>query len=251
MKHLKNPKMQLLILLGALAVTGLAGARQWQDNLALFAVSFSAALIAQWAFFGAAPAGSVMSAAISGSIVGLLVGPGHMLFAWSAAVMAIASKKLLQFGERAHIFNPAAFGLAAALLIFGNRITWWGNTSQALIIIGAGAILFRMNRLTLPLAYFATRALTAALFGGIGFTRAALIMPNIFFAFIMLVEPKTSPGRPAGQLLFGGGAGILATVFYRFIPVYEGDIMALLAFNLARPWLTIITARRKASEKKS
>ena len=237
-QQFKDPKSGMLLLLAVLAALGIAGARQWQANSQILAVSLAAALLAEWAFFGAVRRSSLMSAAVSGSIVGLLAAPGaDPLFAWSASVMAIASKKLLLFDERTHIFNPAAFGLLAALFIFGNQINWWGSSSQVLIIIGAGIILYRMKRLPLPLAYFAARALSAALVGGAGFTRSALLMPNLFFAFIMLVEPKTSPGKRGAQLIFGAGCGILATAFYRYLPAYEGDLMALLIFNLLRPLL--------------
>jgi Na+-translocating ferredoxin:NAD+ oxidoreductase RnfD subunit len=239
--QLKNPKVQLLLLFVALAVLGLAGAQDWQPKLAILATSLAAAVLAEWAFFGAVPMPSVQSAAISGSIIGMLVSPGSsLLFAWSASVAAIASKKLFVFKDLKHIFNPAAFGLMVSVLIFGNQINWWGNSSAILILIGAGAILFRMNRLSLPFAYFAARVLSLALFGGSDFTRATILMPNLFFAFIMLVEPKTSPTKRAQQWIFGALCGVLATICYHYLPAYEGDLAALLTVNLFCPLLFLV-----------
>lgn len=237
-RQLKNPKVQLLLLLVALAVMGLVNAVDWQMKLVLLATSVAAAVLAEWAFFGAVPLTSVQSAAISGSIIGMLVAPGsNLLFAWSASVAAIASKKLLVFQERRHIFNPAAVGLMFSLMIFGNQINWWGNSSVILVIAGAGLILFRLHRLSLPFSYFIARTAGAFVVAGHGADLGLFLLPNIFFAFIMLVEPMTSPGKWKEQWIFGGLCGILATVFHQFLPSFEGDLLALLTANLLRPLL--------------
>jgi len=244
-KQPQKPKVQMLLLLAALALLGLFGTNDWQPRLSILATSLAAAVLGEWAFFGAVPASAVQSAVISGMIVGMLVSPGSSLaVAWSASVAAIASKKLLVFQEPKHIFNPATFGLMVSVLIFGNQINWWGNSSAVLIVIGAGAILFRMHRLSLPFAYFAARALSAALLGGVGFTRAAFLMPNLFFAFIMLVEPKTSPTKRTQQWVFGALCGIAATIYYRCFPTYEGDLAALVTVNLLSPLLFLVLPKK-------
>ena len=236
LQRFKNPKLQLLLLLAALAAVGVAGAGAPMPAVFILGTSVAAALLAEWAFFGAVPTTSLQSAAISGAIIGLLVAPGaDPRFAWTAAVVGIASKKLLVFRERQHIFNPAAFGLAAAMLIFGNRINWWGNASVVLVILGAGSILFRLRRLSLPFAYFIARLAGIVLLTGPDAGRAMLLLPNLFFAFIMLVEPRTSPGKRTEQWIFGGACGLIATLFYRFLPAFEGDLLALLTINMLRP----------------
>ncbi len=243
-KRLKNPKSQLLLLLAALTAVALAGASDPVSAACILGTSVAAALLAEWAFFGAVSSTSLQSAAISGAIIGLLVAPGaDPLFAWTAAVIAIASKKLLVFHAAKHIFNPAAFGLAVAMLIFGNRINWWGNASVVLVILGAGLILFRLRRLSLPFAYVIARLAGMLLLTGAGAGRAMLLLPNLFFAFIMLVEPKTSPGKRGEQWIFGGVCGILATVYYRFLPGREGDLLALLTLNLLRPSISFSNIR--------
>ncbi len=247
---LRNPKTSLTILLAALAVFGLVGGHDVTLKLAILGTSVAAAMLAEWAFFGAVPLVALQSAAISGGIIGLLVAPGaDPRFAWAAAVLAIASKKLLVFHEGKHIFNPAAFGLAVSMLIFGNHINWWGNTSVVIVIVGAGLILFRLHRLSLPFAYFIARIAGIVLLTGFDTGRAAFLLPNLFFAFIMLVEPKTSPGKRPDQWIFGGACGILATVYYRFLPGWEGDLLALLTVNLLRPWIPARYQVRQKTEK--
>lgn len=235
--------MQLLLLLAALAVLGIIGAQYGQAKLAILATSIAAALLAEWAFFGAVPSASIQSAAISGAIIGLLVAPGSsLLFSWSAAVAAIASKKLLVFQEQKHIFNPAAFGLMVSVMIFGNQINWWGNSSIILVIAGAGLVLFRLHRLALPFSYFIARMVSAVLLTGWTAGSGLFLLPNLFFAFIMLVEPKTSPAKRSEQWIFGGLCGALATGFYQVLPAFEGDLLALLTLNILRPLLTLSSA---------
>ena len=237
---LKNPKAQLLLLLALLAGAGLIGSADWQSKLIILMISFAIALLAEWAFFGFVPTTSIYSAAITGLIIGVLfVHAGSLLPAWFASVTAIASKKLFVFREGKHIFNPAVFGLVSSILVFGNHINWWGNSSFILIIIGGGLILFRLNRLSLPFSYFCARVVSAAVMGGFGAIHDIVILPNLFFAFIMLVEPKTSPGKRAEQWIFGGLSGILATLFFRLFPAYEGDLLALLIVNALRPLMTL------------
>jgi Na+-translocating ferredoxin:NAD+ oxidoreductase RnfD subunit len=232
---IKKPKVQLLLLLLLLALVALVGG-DGEAKAAVLVTSLATAILAEWAFFGAVPASSLQSAAISGSIVGMLVSPGgNLLVAWSAAVAAIASKKLLVFREGKHIFNPAAFGVMAVVLIFGNKVNWWGNSSVLLLVLGGGLLMLRLHRFSMPFAYFIIRTVGAVVMGGAAGIPGAFLLPNLFFAFVMLVEPKTSPAKRAEQWLFGGLCGLLATMYYRYLPAYEGDIMALLTLNLIRP----------------
>ena len=237
---MRRPKLLLLLLLASLALVGLAGSADWQPKVAILATSLAAALLAEWAFYGAAPFGAVQSAAITGSIIGLLISPGSsLLLVWSASVAAIASKKLLAFREGKHIFNPAAFGLVFSVLVFGNHLNWWGNSSVLVVVIGVGLLLFRLGRLSLPISYFITRTVMVAWLGGPGTFAGAFLLPNLFFAFIMLVEPKTVPGKRTEQWIFGGLGGILATLFYRWLPAFEGDLFALLIVNMLRPLMVL------------
>lgn len=231
-----KPKLQMLLLLFVLAGVGIVAGDDRAAKMVVLATALAAAILAEWAFFGAVATTALQSAAISGFIVGMLVSPsGNLFVAWLAAVVAIGSKKFLVLGKGKHIFNPAAFGLLFSMLIFGNRINWWGYSSVLVIIVGVGFLLFRLRRLSLPFSYIIARTATAVLIGGTGALSGALLLPNLFFAFIMLVEPKTSPGKRSEQWMFGALCGVLATVFYRVVPAYEGDLLALLVLNLFRP----------------
>jgi Na+-translocating ferredoxin:NAD+ oxidoreductase RnfD subunit len=237
-KQLKNPKIGMLIVLTLLPVYDIFNRGQADDKLVLLAISIATALLTEWAVFGNVRGHSLQSAAISGAIIGLLISPGtRLLIPCVAAIAAIASKRLVFRKKAHHIFNPAAFGLIIAAAIFGNHLNWWGNSSVLIVAIGTGVVLYRINRLTLPISYFVTRTLSVLLFTSVQGLSGALLMPNLFFAFVMLVEPKTTPAKPSEQLIFGSLCGILATLFYLTIPTWEGDLLALLVLNLCRPLL--------------
>jgi Na+-translocating ferredoxin:NAD+ oxidoreductase RnfD subunit len=239
---LKKPKVQILLLLGVLATLRILSTDNAAGKIALLATSLSAALFAEWALFGNVKKTALQSAAITGVIIGILIAPGgNLSVAWVAAVLAIASKKWIRFPKtKTHIFNPAAFGIVSSIVLFGNRVNWWGNSMPILILFAGGLILLRLHRLALPFSYFIVRAATAALLGGAAL-HSALLLPNLCFAFIMLVEPKTSPGKQTEQWIFGGLCGFAATLAYLYIPSFEGDLIALLTLNLFRPLIAFST----------
>jgi len=243
---LKKPKVQILLLLSLLAASRMISGGDAAAKAILLATAVATALCAEWAMFGAVKKTALQSAAITGAIIGILIAPdGNLFVAWLATILAIASKRWIHFPKtKHHIFNPAAFGIACSIILFGNRVTWWGNTMPILIILAGGFILFRLHRLALPLSYFIVRAATAALFGGAAL-HSALLLPNLCFAFIMLVEPKTSPGKRTEQWIFGGLCGLTATLAYRHLPNFEGDLLALLVLNLIRPLLPRLIHQKK------
>ncbi len=234
-KLLKNSKIQIIVLLILLVVWSIF-TESIQSKLLVLLYAVAAAVFAEFIFFAHVKPTMLQSAIITGLIIGTLAAPfGSFLFIWLAAVLAIAAKRFIKFNKNKHIFNPAAFGLIVSSLVFSSQINWWGNSSSILIIIIGGTILFRLNRLSLPFAYFIFRFLSALALGT-SFTNA-LLLPNLFFAFIMLVEPKTSPAKRMEQWFFGGICGILATLSYICYASFEGDLIALLIVNILRPLL--------------
>ena len=138
---LRSPKVQLLFLLATLA--GVGAARNPRPALLLvqLGVAVASAVLAEWAFFGPVSPTYLHSAAVSGMLVGMILAPGASLeLLWLAAVVAIASKKLMMIRPGRHIFNPAALGLAVVMLLFGNHLTWWGYSSPVVVVVGAGLI---------------------------------------------------------------------------------------------------------------
>jgi Na+-translocating ferredoxin:NAD+ oxidoreductase RnfD subunit len=105
------------------------------------------------------------------------------------------------------------------------------------VVIGAGFILYRLNRLSLPFSYFIVRSAMGMALGQAPVGLEMFLLPNVFFAFVMVVEPKTSPGKRPAQWLFGAVCGAAAAACYEWIPFWDGDLLGLLLANAARPAL--------------
>src|SRR6185437_12852174 len=137
------PYAPLNILFSAVIITLVC----WVVNT-IFAKTFSAAT-------------NVESVYITALILALIISPvapndvasvGFLAF---ASAFAMASKYILAIGKR-HIFNPAAFGVAAAGLIAGTGASWWvaGNFALLpLVFVGGLFIVRKLRRFDLVLSF--------------------------------------------------------------------------------------------------
>ena len=134
------------------------------------------------------------SGLITGLIIGLLIEPGSLSFGIPTvtivAVIAILSKHLIRFRAR-HLFNPAGFGLLAAVALgAGSTLSWWGSAGTlytTYLILPMGLlVVFRLRRLSIAIPFLIFSALLNS-------SPAAINSSTIlFFALIMLVEPVTA-----------------------------------------------------------
>lgn len=115
------------------------------------------------------------------------------------AALAMASKYLLVF-RRGHVFNPAAIAIA----LVGGASWWVGSEAMTIpILIGGLLILRKIRRLTLVVVFLLL---------------ALSINPALlFFAFVMLVEPQTSPTPYLWQIIY---AALIALLF-RFLSLEQ------------------------------
>ncbi len=206
------------------------------------------------------------SSIITALILSLIAGPFPLQEGWgilaAIAVAAIASKYVLVF-HRAQVFNPAAFGTAVGALVFGQSATWWvGDTSLLpLIFLGGLWVVFKIRRIHLVLSFFAAYlglfAFQALFLQGreigevaVSLWRLLSFSPLFFFAFVMLVEPLTSPQMRFGRILFGA---LVGSAFF-FIPRFFSGAafplgLSLLAGNvfarLASPVFTQVFLLQK------
>ncbi|MFP3943715.1 MAG: RnfABCDGE type electron transport complex subunit D [Alphaproteobacteria bacterium] len=163
---------------------------------------------------------------ITGLSLSLLLRTNDPLIASGAAVAAIASKYLIRVRGK-HIFNPAAFGIVAALIL--TEGTWvspgqWGTELWLgfLCLCLGGLVLFSAARLDIALAFLGA-------YGGLLLARALwlgdpLAIPLhqmqsgalLLFAFFMITDPRTTPVTVTGRILFACLTALLA-VGMRFL----------------------------------
>jgi ferredoxin-NADP reductase/Na+-translocating ferredoxin:NAD+ oxidoreductase RnfD subunit len=192
------------------------------------------------------------SGLITGFILTLILSPvsdvsGLSVLA-TVSLAAIASKYVLTF-QKGHIFNPAAAGAFFAGAVFHQYPAWWVGTKfiTPIAVIGGLLILRKMNRFIMAGVFLAT-FLLYLIYGtsagsNLHFLWLELISTQaLFFSFIMLTEPLTSPVKLNIGLIYAIVVGILYTATkLRFSPEE-----ALLAGNI----LTFILARNRRYEVK-
>lgn len=178
------------------------------------------------------------SSIVSGLIIGYVISSGQ---AWwiiaLASIFAIISKHIIRFHGR-HLFNPAAFGILAAVFFLGASTEWKGAYLWYIIIPFGVYASFKIKKLELIISYFIASLI---LFGGQAVIQAVPIISifgylNYFFIFIMLIEPMTTPMTKFGKIIFGSGVGALIFILYAF-GIKEAELLSLACFNLITPLL--------------
>jgi hypothetical protein len=190
-------------------------------------------------------------AVITGLIVGLILVPAAPLPAvLTATALAAGSKHVLRTSQ-SNLFNPAAFGLLASLLLVPTGQSWWGALADlpgafiVVLLLGGSVIAWRVNKLPMVIAffgaYFAAFTLTTIVVGVPTASLAAVFRPpflnaGVFFGFLMLTDPATSPNRFQEQLLFGAATAAVSAAAFVTIHGLHYLFIGLLVANVGWAW---------------
>lgn len=253
-----------LLMLGQLALFAVLGSLPALQNLGPIIAAVAVALAADSVYnhrvyeVYAFPAG----AAITALIVALIVTPGSYVEAVGITAVALLFKHGTKGLELAvaygaavagrsyqpsfrNVFNPAALGLFAGAVFLGTPLIWWGAGSVAVFLAGLG-IAILIKREDLALSFLGTYwVLTAALMpsllfpGGTLNLTAFLTGPPVFFAFIMVVEPVTSPNTRRSKILFGVGVAAIAVLLQAFSGALPSALSWMLVDSLLAALLTM------------
>jgi Na+-translocating ferredoxin:NAD+ oxidoreductase RnfD subunit len=157
------------------------------------------------------------------------------------SVLAVVSKYIFR-SRAANVFNPAALAIMATFYIFHTGQSWWGAMAEAapafqVVLVAAGVFIAdRVNKMPLVLsflgAYYALFTITAYVSDPQRVAevfRAPDLQAVLYFAFIILTDPPTSPVRYPDQMVCGA---IVAAVSYAVFE-WAGAVYYLLAGVLA------------------
>ena len=235
-------------LLALAAVFGAVGILPYSPVAIIFSTLFLT--LVAWATNGAIAAflkahPNTESVYITAFILALIITPvmptntaGILFLAW-AAVLAMASKYVFAINKK-HIFNPAAFGVAVTLLVFGEAASWWvgGNLAlMAFVIVGGALVVHKIQRFDLAFT-FMTFALASDVVTHPGFSPLVTLQdalvhtPLFFFASIMITEPLTTPPTRGLRLAYAAIVGALFSPFIAIGPLNLTPELALLAGNV-------------------
>ena len=200
------------------------------------------------------------SSVISGFIIAIVGAPAPSLdLLVLLPLLAVASKQLITFWKPRHIFNPAAFSMAALILAGYPAVSWWGvawgsPVLWAVLLVGL-FILWRQRRWETTITFL----VSYAVFLGVLFVWQgreisqlySLLKPQIFdgttlfFATVMLIEPLTSnfPGT-RNRIIYGALAALGALVFTVF-GSYLGELDSLIGGLLVGNLIMSLTTLKK------
>lgn len=165
-----------------------------------------------------------LTAAITGLIIALVL-PASLMYVAAASAIAIVSKHVIKWKGR-NLFNPAALGILAVTLIFAVDTSWW--ISASLLTLLGFLVVFKLGRLRTSLAFLAVYLVLV-------YATTQQILPDmtaIFFATIMLIEPKTSPYTKKGMIVFGIATAVLVVAIQPLQLGKDPFLIGLLTMNL-------------------
>lgn len=237
----------LIFLLGIAVVLSSIGVLGYDPFALLFTIGFllAACSITNWIFakaFGV-PA-NAESTYISALILALIITPlqtgNDLWFLGWAAVLAMASKYIVAINKQ-HLFNPVAFAVALTYFTINQAASWWVGNAPLLpfVLIGGLLIVRKIRRLDLVYSFlFAALATSAVIsfFNGDDMystlLRLVVYSPLLFFAFIILTEPLTTPPSRGWRMVYGGLVGVLFSPQIHFGALYITPEIAILVGNL-------------------
>jgi Na+-translocating ferredoxin:NAD+ oxidoreductase RnfD subunit len=166
----------------------------------------------------------------------------------TTSVIAILSKYLIR-SRAANVFNPAALAIIASFYLFHTGQSWWGALTDLppiakVILIGGGAyIAARVNKMPLVLAFLGAYFL---LFTVTAFVSNPLPVAEIFrtpdaeaalyFAFIILTDPPTSPAKYPDQMVCGLIVAVVSYMFFEAAGVVYYLLAGVLVGNVWEAW---------------
>lgn len=166
-------------------------------------------------------------AIVTGLIISLVLSAATPWYLCSMiTLIALLSKHFLK-NNRKPLFNPAAFGLLVAIVLFSSMESWWGGLSMlpawcvVFLLIGGYLVVNRVNKFPLVFAFLGTYFLLLLVLGyfHVGNVagdelRVPFLNSTLFLAFFMLTDPLTSPAKYKDQIIFGMITAIVAALLY-------------------------------------
>ncbi|HXE62101.1 MAG TPA: RnfABCDGE type electron transport complex subunit D [Bryobacteraceae bacterium] len=249
-KFFKTPKgLLILILIGLIALAapgqgwrtllpGIAAAVAVSGLIDLFILRFRKNV---WEF----PSGAVLTAMITAMVLRAQE-PWYVVTITSA--FAVISKYIVRT-RHANVFNPAAVAVIASYYVFHTGQSWWGALTevplwiQAALILGGIFITDRVKKMPLVLTFLGVYFLlftAASYLGNPRWVAEIYRSPDaeaaLYFAFIILTDPPTSPAKYPDQFIFGTLVAIVSFAFFEWAGVVYYLLAGVLTANIWEAW---------------
>lgn len=246
----KTPKGLVTIILAVLIAMAAPGQGFRAVMAGLVSASMAAGLVdlivlrvrkKVWEF----PSGAVLTAMIVAMVLRAQE-PWNVVTTTSVA--AVFSKYLFR-SRSANVFNPAALAIIASFYVFHTGQSWWGALTDVpvpakVVLLAAGVFIAnRVNKLPLVLtflgAYFLLFTVTAFVSNPLALAeifRTPDVEAALYFAFIILTDPPTSPAKYPDQIVCGLIVAIVSYGFFEWAGVVYYLLAGVLAGNVWEAW---------------
>ncbi len=164
------------------------------------------------------------------------------------AVVAVVSKYLIR-SRSANVFNPAALAIVATFYPFHTGQSWWGALPEAtpfaqLALVAAGIFIAdRINKMPLVLAFLGSYYLLFTVTAFVGnpqsvseVFRSPDLQAALYFAFIILTDPPTSPAKYPDQLICGAIVAVVSFAIFEWVGAVYYLLAGVLAGNVWEAW---------------
>jgi Na+-translocating ferredoxin:NAD+ oxidoreductase RnfD subunit len=249
-KFFKTPKGLLIIILVLFAAIAAPGEGVRSVALGLVSATIAAGLVdalilrvrkKAWEF----PSGAVLTAMI---VAMVMEAQEPWYVATITSVAAILSKYIFR-SRVANVFNPAALAIIASFYVFHTGQSWWGALTEVtpfaqVVLVAAGLFIAdRVNKMPLVLAFLGTYFLlfTVTAFAGDPRWVSEVFRPPdleavLFFAFIILTDPPTSPVKYPDQIVCGMLVAVVGYAFFEWAGVVYYLLAGVLVGNVWEAW---------------
>jgi len=262
-RFFKTPKGLLTLILAFLiAIAAPVQGDHWAVATGIGSAAAAAGLVdlvirrwkfGEWEY----PSGALLTAAIVAMVLRAQE-PWHVVTVTS--VVGVVSKYLFRI-RGANVFNPAALAMVISFYVFHAGQSWWGAQTDMegfgmlLLFVTGVYITNRVNKMPLVLvflgAYFLLFVVTAFVSEPLKVAeifRTPDLQAALYFAFIILTDPPTSPRRYRDQVICGALVAAVSyacfvltgVVYFFFAGVLVGNVWV--AWRRAQP--TDVRAQR-------
>jgi Na+-transporting NADH:ubiquinone oxidoreductase subunit NqrB len=183
------------------------------------------------------PFPSLCSALITSLGLSLLLRTGHPATMLLASSLAIWSKFIFRWEDK-HFFNPANFGIVAAIALTGDAWVspgqWGEDWWYLLLFLGAGAIVLKKvgrwdTSMTFLLAYASLEAIRNLWLGWTWDVLAHKLMSGslIMFALFMVTDPRSIPNAKNARIVWAIAIALLTFMLRNFFYLPNAVFYAL------------------------
>jgi Na+-translocating ferredoxin:NAD+ oxidoreductase RnfD subunit len=191
------------------------------------------------------PSGAVLTAII----VAMVLRAQEPWYVTSVTSVAAILSKYIFRSRSANVFNPAALAIIASFYVFHTGQSWWGAMTEIgpigpIVLMAAGVFIAdRVNKMPLVLAflgcYFLLFTITAFVSDArwvAEIYRTPDFEAALYFAFIILTDPPTSPAKYPDQIVFGVIVAAVSFAFFEWGGVVYYLLAGVLAGNVWEAW---------------